>query len=383
MIFVAAAGLIIVAAILWEAFEAIVLPRRVRRRLRFTVLFYRASWFTWRGIARRIKKKSRRETLLGIYGPLSLLVLLAFWAALIVLGFGLIFLSASARDAAPMHFPTCLYLSGTTFVTLGIGDVIPHSPLERFLVVIECGIGLGFLALILSYLPVIYQAFSRREVNIVLLDARAGSPPTAAELLRRHAGPRGLDALQQLLHDWERSAADILESHISYPAVCYFRSQHANESWLAALAAILDTCALTVAGVDNACARQARLTFAMCRHTVVDLSQVFNAAPRTAARDRLPPADLERLRAMLTEAGFQPLDTPAANAKLAKMREMYEPYLQALAAFFFVELPPWILAQEVMDNWRTSAWGRIRGFGEPDPLPKRTETELLLDDHAD
>ncbi len=131
-----------------------------------------------------------------------------------------------------MHFPTCLYLSGTTFVTLGLGDIVPQSPVERFLVVIECGIGLGFLALILSYLPVIYQAFSRREVNIVLLDARAGSPPTAAELLRRHSGPRGLDALQQLLHDWERSAADILESHISYPAVCYFRSQHANESWL-------------------------------------------------------------------------------------------------------------------------------------------------------
>ena len=244
------------------------------------------------------------------------------------------------------------------------------------MVVIECGIGLGFLALVLSYLPVIYQAFSRREVNIVLLDARAGSPPTAAELLRRHAGPRGLDALQQLLHDWERSAADILESHISYPAVCYFRSQHANESWLGALAAILDTCTLIVSGVDDAsCTRQARLTFAMCRHTVVDLSQVFNAAPRRAAHDRLPPADLERLRKVLTEAGFSLLDTPASNAKLAKMREMYEPYLQALSAFFFVQLPPWILAQEVMDNWRTSAWGRIRGFGEPDPpaetLPRR------------
>ncbi len=380
MIFPAAAGLLLVAAILWEAFEAIVLPRRVRRRFRFTLLFYRGSWFPWRAIARRIKQKGRREAFLGVYGPLSLLFLLVFWASLIVLGFGLVFLSASARDAAPMHFPTCLYLSGTTFVTLGLGNVVPQSPLERFLVVIECGIGLGFLALVLSYLPVIYQAFSRREVNIVLLDARAGSPPTAAELLRRHAGPRGLDALQQLLHDWERSAADILESHISYPAVCYFRSQHANESWLAALAAILDTCALIVAGVDDAsCTRQARLTFAMCRHTVVDLSQVFNAAPLRAAQDRLAPADLVRLRAVLTEAGFSFADTAAANAKLAKAREMYEPYLQALAAFFFVQLPPWILAQEVMDNWRTSAWGRIRGFGEPDPSPAGPQ----LDDHAD
>jgi hypothetical protein len=378
MILPAVAGLLLVGAILWEAFEAIVLPRRVKRRLRFTVMFYRGSWFPWRAIARRIKKKSRREAFLGIYGPLSLLYLLVFWAALIVFGFGLIFLSATARDAAPMHFPTCLYLSGTTFVTLGLGDVVPQSPLERFLVVLECGIGLGFLALVLSYLPVIYQAFSRREVNIVLLDARAGSPPTAAELLRRHSGPTGLDALRQLLHDWERSAADILESHISYPAVCYFRSQHANESWLAALAAILDTCALIVAGVDDAsCTRQARLTFAMCRHAIVDLSQVFNAAPGRTAHDRLPPADRERLRATLTEAGFALLDTPAAHEKLSKMREMYEPYLQALAGFFFVQLPPWILAKEVTDNWRTSAWGRIRGFSDPS-LP-----EPQLDDHAD
>lgn len=380
MILAAVAGLLLVVAILWEAFEAIVLPRRVRRRLRFTVLFYRGSWFPWRAIARKIGKKGRREAFLGIYGPLSLLFLLVFWASLIVLGFGLIFLSVTARDASPMHFPTCLYLSGTTFVTLGLGDVVPQSPVERFLVVIECGIGLGFLALVLSYLPVIYQAFSRREVNIVLLDARAGSPPTAAELLRRHSGPRGLDALQQLLHDWERSAADILESHISYPAVCYFRSQHANESWLGALTAILDTCALIFAGVDDAsCTRQAKLTFAMCRHAVVDLSQVFNVAPRRTAHDRFPPADFERLRAVLTEAGFSFVDTAAAKAKLAKAREMYEPYLQALSAFFFVQLPPWIMAQEVMDNWRTSAWGRIRGFGEPDPSPAGPS----LDDHAD
>ena len=130
----------------------------------------------------------------------------------------------------------------------------------------------------------IYQAFSRREVNVVLLDARAGSPPTATELLRRHSGPHGLDALRQLLHDWERSAAEILESHISYPVVSYFRSQHNNESWLGALAALLDATALLISNVDDPCSRQARLTFAMCRHTVVDLAQVFHTSPRDCSR---------------------------------------------------------------------------------------------------
>src|SRR5262249_35490875 len=144
----------------------------------------------------------------------------------------------------------------------------------RVLVVTESGLGFGFLALVISYLPVIYQAFSRREVNIVLLDARAGSPPTAAELLRRHAGADGVEPLERLLGDWERSTADILESHVSYPVVAYFRSQHTNESWLAALTAILDACSLLLSCVENTSSRQARLTFAMCRHTVVDLAQL-------------------------------------------------------------------------------------------------------------
>ena len=222
----------------------------------------------------------------------------------------------------------------------------------------------------------IYQAFSRREVNIVLLDARAGSPPTAAELLCRHVSPHGEDGLQELLHEWERWSAEILESHVSYPVVSYFRSQHNSESWLAALAAILDTCALLIASVENACSRQARLTSAICRHTVVDLAQVFQAAPRGTPVDHLPASDMARLRAVLTQAKFQLRDSPPANQKLAELRAMYEPYLEALARHLFIELPPWILAKEIRDNGKTSGWGRISGFASP------AQQEASSDDHT-
>jgi ion channel len=362
MIVPAIAGLLLILAILWEAFETIILPRRVIRRLRITVLFYRVTWVPWRAAARQVRNPKRRESFLGFYGPLSLLFLFIVWAVLLILGFGLLDYSTTLSDPTHPALRTCLYLSGTTFFTLGLGDVTPHTALGRLLAVVESGVGFGFLALVLSYLPVIYQAFSRREVNIVLLDARAGSPPTAGELLRRHAGPRELDELQNLLHDWERWSAEILESHISYPVVSYFRSQHNNESWLGALATILDASALLITAGDIRCSRQAKLTFAMCRHTVVDLAQIFYAAPRNSGQERLPPADLERLRKILTDAGLNLLDTPGANAKLGELRQMYEPYLQALAAHLFIELPPWILAKEVTDNWRTSAWGRISGF---------------------
>jgi hypothetical protein len=377
MIFPAIAGLAIVLTILWDAFETVVLPRRVARRFRLSRLFYIFTWAPWRGIACLIQRSKQRETFLSYYGPLSLFFLLAVWAGVLILGFGFLYYSASSQAVSSHALLTCIYLSGTTFFTLGLGDVTAHTWTGRWLAVAESGLGFGFLALVLSYLPVIYQAFSRREVSIVLLDARAGSPPTAAELLRRHAGPQGLEALENLLHEWERWSAQILESHVSYPVVSYFRSQHNNESWVAALAAILDTCALLIACGESGLARQSRLTFAMCRHTVVDLTQVFHRRPLHASTDRLPPADLHRLRTTLTQAGFQLRDTSATNDKLLKLRGMYEPYLQALAEFLSMDLPPWILAKEISDNWKTSAWGRIAGFASPEA------GEASTDDHSD
>lgn len=368
-------GALLIVTTLWEAFESVVLPRRVTRRFRFTRLFYRWTWFPWRALARTISRPSRREGFLSTYGPLSLLFLFAVWAALLIVGFGFLYYSDPTPHYDGMPLQTCMYMSGTTFFTLGMGDVAPRTPIQRVMAVTESGLGFGFLALVLSYLPVIYQAFSRREVNIVLLDARAGSPPTAAELLRRH-GPEGFAALQQLLHDWERWSAEILESHVSYPVVSYFRSQHNNESWLGALAAILDASALLISGVDDACARQARLTFAICRHTVVDLAQVFHQPPRRSG-DRLPAAEEARLRAVLSQAGIKLRDTPASREKLRHLREMYEPYLHALAAHLFIQLPPWILAKEISDNWKTSAWGRISAQGV------HAMHDSAPDDHSD
>jgi Ion channel len=376
MILVAVAGLLIIAGILLEAFETIVLPRRVTRRFRLTRLYYRVLWIPWRKLARGIKSSKSREGFLSYFGPLSLLGIFALWATMLILGFGLLYYSDARVDQTHPTLETCFYLSGTTFFTLGLGDVTPHTSPERVLAVFESGLGFGFLALVLSYLPVIYQAFSRREVAIVLLDARAGSPPTAAELLRRHADVHGLQALERLLRDWERWSAELLESHVSYPVLTYFRSQHNNESWLSALTAILDTSALIIAGADGTCVRQARLTFAICRHAVVDLAQVFQAAPLAHNANRLPASELLRLRGAVAESGLKLHDTPESDQKLNKLRVMYEPYVQALSQFLYIDLPPWILAKESADNWKTSAWGRISGF------TAQTQVERALDDHS-
>jgi hypothetical protein len=373
------AGFLLVLIVLWEAFESIVLPRRVVRRFRLTRLYYRSTWAPWKFVAKKIKGLRLRETYLSVYGPLSVLCLFVVWATLLVFGFAFLYGSIGRYAPHPNSYLTDLYFSGTTLFTLGLGDVIPHTSGERFLAVVESGLGLGFLALVLSYLPVLYQAFSRREVDIVLLDARAGSPPTAAELLRRHTGETGHAALRVLLRDWEHWSAEILESHVSYPSLCYFRSQHNNESWLASITAILDsTTLLILSSADDNCTRQARLTFAICRHTVADLAQVFSLVPRTAA-DRLPEADLQRILAAMGENGFEITETPEMRAKMAKLREMYEPYVTALAELLYLDLPPWTLSQAAVDNWKTTAWGRISGY-TPRFHHKTTEA-VTVDDH--
>jgi Ion channel len=284
-----------------------------------------------------------------------------------VFGFGLMQYGAgSAVNVTGGHpgFTTDVYLSGTTFFTLGLGDVVPRTELARVLVVTEAGFGFGFLAAIIGYLPFIYGSFSKREVNISLLDSRAGTPPAAAELLRRHSYDGGREALHELLKDWELWSAELMESHLSYPVLAYFRSQHDNQSWIASLTSILDACALLKAGVQDACERQADLTFAIARHAVVDLSQVFGTPPSTLPYDRLPPADLRLIRETLAQHGLQLNDTEEADRQLVTFRNMYEPYVYALASYLNHALPPWIPVKKHKDNWQTTAWGEAAGLIE-------------------
>ena len=354
-------GIALIVIVLWEGFETIVLPRRVTRRFRLTSLIYRRTWLPWARMVNMVVPARQQEHWLSFFGPLSLLLLLGIWAGGLITGFALLHWAIGSavltRDGSA-GFLIDLYMSGSTFFTLGLGDALPRSSTAQFLVVIESGMGFAFLALVIGYLPALNQTFSRREVSISLLDARAGSPPTASEMLHRHGHERGMEALRQLLHEWERWSAEFLEGHLSYPVLAYFRSQHDNQSWLAALTAVLDTCALVMAGVEGACERQAELTFAIARHAVVDLSLVFMTRPHETKPDRLPPAKLAELRATLAAAGIKLRDGGAADLKLTELRWLYEPYIHALATYFRVSVPPWIAEENRADNWQASSWER-------------------------
>src|SRR2546421_5501575 len=365
-------GVLLITGVLWDVFETIVLPRRVTRRIRLTRLFYRFTWSPWWAISRLIRKKKRREAFLGIYGPLSLLVLLTVWAASVVFGFALLHWAIGskvvpANNAASLL--TDLYYSGTTFFTLGLGDVTPSGAGARTITVIEASIGFGMLALVIGYLPVLYQAFSRREVNISMLDARAGTPPTAVELLGRHQEALSMTNLDHWLRDWEMWAADLMESHLSYPVLCFFRSQHDNQSWLAALSTVLDVCSLVMVGIDGVPKWQAQLTFKMARHALVNISQIFNTSPLQHDRSRMTDQELGQLRTQLLAQEITLSDEPGDGQTLEDLRAMYEPYTKVLSRYLIMPLPDWLPRSRTSDNWQTSAW-EIRSPAPDQPFQK-------------
>ena len=360
-------GAIIIFIVLQDAFETVVLPRRVTRQFKLTALFLRRTWIPWRKIAAQIRISSWQQNFLGYFGPLSLIMLLGFWAATLIFGFALLQYGIGGHEQLsnePITFGRILYHSGETFFTLGYGDIVPTTGSARALSVLEAGMGFAFLGVVIGYLPVVYGSFSRREIQISMLDARAGSPPTAVELLLRLAGSSENPNIDQLvldavLRDWERWAAELLESHISYPVLSFFRSQHSNQSWLGALITMLDVTSLLLTGIEGIHPAQAKLTFAMARHAAVDLAQVVNARYDPAAPERLTDAGLDTLRQTLAAAGLKLRTGEEAEQKLARLRSMYEPYLHGMARNLVVTLPPWQHAEKTRDNWQAGPWDRI------------------------
>jgi len=350
-------GIALVFAVLFDVFETMVLSRRVSRRTRITTVFYRVTWPAWRSAARRFPEGNARENFLTIYGPLSLLLLIVCWAFGILVAFALLHagLDPSLRTIdGQAGFWVAVYMSGTTLFTLGLGDVASHGAAGRTLTVLECGMGLGLVTLVISYLPALSQAFSAREVNISLLDARAGSPPTAMELLLRHRGDASGESLGQLMREWERWSAELLESHVSFPVLAFYRSQHDNQSWVAALTAVLDVCAFVLASARRGPIEQARLTFAIARHALMDMCRVFHQRPAPPREDRLPEATLRRLL-----ESFEDSETPVvldseSSRRLSDLRAMYEPAANALSKMLLMPLPAWSPPGRVHDNWMST-----------------------------
>lgn len=356
-------GLVLIGAILWDAFETMVLTRTVSRRWRFTGLFYFATRPAFYRMMRRRVGENRRHSLLSVYPPLSLFVLVACWAAALIMGFALLY------DGLRIHltqetetFGHYLYFSGTTFLTLGYGDLTPVEAIGRTLAVLESGTGFLFLALIISYLPVFYAAVQRREVMITMLDSRAGSTPSGHELLRRHAEAGCLADLIPTLREYEKWGAELLEAYLSYPVLSFYRSQHDDQSWLLTATAILDACALIEGGFEGeepwsrSLRFQAHNTLAMLRHVLVDLAYILKLEPDFRSGSRLTPEIEAWVREDLARAGLTLRSDADARERLVTTLALYEPYALGMGDELLMPVPSFGRADVLRDNWQIAAW---------------------------
>ncbi|HEY4896180.1 MAG TPA: hypothetical protein VII01_08830 [Solirubrobacteraceae bacterium] len=348
----------LVAMMLVEIFVAFLLPRRVKRDPRIVRSIFAYAWRPWRRLARRLPTQAA-DTMLGVYGPFGVLLNLVLWVLTMMLGYACL-QWAGGSHLAPGHavdFGNDLYFSAATMAASAPAGFGAQSTFARVVQVIDAGSGLAVIAIVIGYLPSLYQAFSRREATVSQLDARAGSPPSAGRLVIRSTQRDGWPALNRYLSSWETWVAELMETHLAYPVLAYFRSQHVNQNWLSAMCTVLDTCAFTIAAAPPGTVDSARFTFAIARHAVVDLSYSFHVEPRALDLDRFPQEDFDELLRQLHEVGVEPDASPEAiRERLERMRSSYEPYIAALAEHLDLGLPRWLAPESPTDNWRTTGW---------------------------
>jgi hypothetical protein len=354
-----AAGLLIWCGTLWDGFATIVLPHTVAPMKRLSGRFYNWSWLLWAAGGRRIRQSELRLSFLAVYGPLSVMFLLVLWAVLMIAAFTLIYHGLGPRflsAAGSVGFGTLLYMSASTFLTLGMGDVTSPDALARLFILLEAGTGYVFLALIITYMPVLEQAYEAREVGNMLIHSRAGRPPGAIKLLHRYSGTDRAEILRGNLRETERWMAEILQSHLAHPVLAFYRAHHWGRSWLVSVTTILDATALLIATRDGLLRAQARVTYRMGLHLLRDLTQALSIRVDPDCRTRLIAADLPALRAALAVAVPAPTLGPEASQQLLRLVRRYDVYLIALSAWLAIPLPSWVPA---IDDGREEAASEV------------------------
>lgn len=361
---VAIASVAVILLALAEYFFTFLLPRRVKRDPRIARGVFRVVWIPWRAVAGRLPR-SAGDTMLGIFGPFGLLLILGVLGAGLVAGFAGLYWATSAHLGGGPHsdFGDYFYFSGGDFFSTPT-PTTPVSGGGKALQVIEAATGFAFLAIAIGYLPALFQAFSRRETSVTRLDPRAGSPPTAAALLEESSRHGGWSELDAYLHEWESWTAELMETHISYPILGYFRSQHLRQNWVAALTTVVDACAYGMAYGPSNDLVAAELTFRIGRHALADLQLVFSPhlmddESRAASRQRLTPEALQELRRRLEEGGLHSEDRPESAKRLEKLRESYEPYAIAISRQLRLPLPGWLQPDDVKEYWRIAPGHRL------------------------
>ncbi len=337
LIFIAGAALLGVA--LWDIFQSIVVPRPTPGRIRISRYLVPPAWRAWRALGMRKRTAEARDSFLGLFAPGATVLLFAMWLVCIIVADGLLLyaLRGEIRPTFANVFDA-MYFAGTAVTTLGFGEIIAEGTVSRLVAIVAAATGLGVVALVITFIFSLFASYQRREVLVVTLSARAKSPPSAVTLLETHARLEMVGELPELFRDWERWVAEVLDSHVAYPLLGYFRSSHDNISWISALGAVLDSAALVVTTIKGVPRGQAEIVLRVGAHLVEDISNYIRRAGdgSSVAHD-----DFAAVHARLAAAGYElePLDR--SWRAFERVRRTYASRLDALADYWATPAPSW------------------------------------------
>jgi Ion channel len=337
-------GAFLVAIMLIDIFLSIVVPRRapnLGRLLRVSGHIVPNLWRAWRMVGLRIGTSERREAWLGSFASLAIVVLLVVWVAALTVGYGLIFDALKAQiKPEPENLGTSVYFAGVAMLTLGFGDFVAVGGPARLISLIAAANGLGLFALVITLLFTLYGSFQRRERAVVLLEAGAGAPPSGVTLLETYALGGMLDDLPRVFLDWQSWAAEVLDSHLAYPILAYFRSSHDNDSWISSLGAVMDAATLCLTTIDGGPKGVAKLARAVGNHCLEDLCYSFRLdVVDDVGVER---AEFDEACGRLRRAGYVLRDADLAWADFARLRREHAGRVNALAGHWATPPAQWI-----------------------------------------
>jgi ion channel len=335
------AGILILALVQYDVFQTVIVPRPSTSGIGIARYVIVVTWPAWRRYCESIAAADARERRLGAYAPFMLVFLLFFWILTLILGYALIFYGL--RDQVtppPADLWTALYFAGTSFLTIGFGDVTPTGLGARIVALAAGANGLVLVALAITFLFSLYGSFQRREVLVVTLDARAGAPPSGVQLLEKLSRLHLTGGLPALFAAWETWSAEVLDSHLAYPLLCFFRSSHDNESWVSALGALLDAATLCITTVEDDSDGAAHTLVGLGSHLVEDVTRYFRMPHEHGTLVERPEFDAARAR--LAAAGWRLRDAERSWTDFDALRARYASDLNAMARFWSVPPAQWI-----------------------------------------
>jgi Ion channel len=350
-------GILVIAWILWDVFEAVVVPRPTPTRVRLARYLTRGMWRVWRWRAGHFSDAGRREQMLGSFAPLLVVLLVSSWVVVLVIGYGLILYGLRGELVPVPDLPSAIYQAGVSLLTIGYGDIIATGWLSRLVELAAAATGLAVVALGITYLFSLYGSFQRREELVTTLDARAGAPPSGLRLLETHARYDVWDDLRRCFAEWELWCARVLDSHVAYPILAFFRSSHDGESWVSALGAVLDAATLVATAVDGGPngqplpTGQAILTVKGGAHLVEDVGQMLRI--KGTGEVMVEQSEFDQARERLKAAGLSlNPDRDAAWKKFCEVRSGYASTLNGLAAFLMSPPTQWIGDRSTLPHGR-------------------------------